>query len=116
MAGSVKAALLSGLVFPGVGHIALKQYRRGFILMTVALVALSVIVSVAIRQALAIVSRIENGEIPAGTEAVADMVARSASAPGSTAANIFTIVLAACWLIGIIDSYRLGAEKDRRSG
>ena len=33
MKNSMKGALLSGLVFPGLGQIALKRYRRGFALM-----------------------------------------------------------------------------------
>ena len=54
MKRSSKAALLSGLIFPGIGHMVLKQYLRGSVL----------------------------------------------------------IILGACWLIGIIDSYRLGIAKD----
>ena len=35
---TTKAALLSGLIFLGIGHIALKQYLRGSVLMFLALV------------------------------------------------------------------------------
>ena len=33
MNNSLKGALLSGLVFPGLGQIMLKHYKRGFVLM-----------------------------------------------------------------------------------
>jgi len=44
MTKSTKAALLSGLIFPGIGHIVLKQYVRGSILALVALLAVSAMV------------------------------------------------------------------------
>jgi hypothetical protein len=45
MKKSSKAALLSGLIFPGIGHMVLKQYLRGSVLMFSALAAFSVIVT-----------------------------------------------------------------------
>ncbi len=57
MTKSTKAALLSGLVFPGIGHFVLKQYLRGSILMLVALMAMSAIVRIVFQQAQAIVDR-----------------------------------------------------------
>jgi hypothetical protein len=50
MTRSTKAALLSGLVFPGVGHMVLKRFLRGSILMLSALTALLVIVTKVTKQ------------------------------------------------------------------
>ncbi len=108
MTRSTKAALLSGLVFPGIGHIVLKQYLRGSALMISALIASSVIVTVVIQRALTIVDRINSGDIPVETGAIAEMVSNSTYGADSLIENISVIVLGACWLIGIIDSYRLG--------
>ena len=113
MKKSSKAALLSGLIFPGIGHFVLKQYLRGSILMLIALVALSVIVTRIFQQALTIVDRINSGEIPADTVAIAEMVSNSTSAADSLIDNIALIVLLACWLVGIVDSYRLGAAQEK---
>jgi len=113
MKKSSKAALLSGLIFPGIGHFVLKQYLRGSILMLFALVALSVIVTRIFQQALTIVDRINSGEIPADTVAIAEMVSNSTSAADSLIDNIALIVLLACWLVGIVDSYRLGAAQEK---
>ena len=44
MKRSTRAVLLSGLVFPGLGHIFLKQYLRGSILVLIALATASVII------------------------------------------------------------------------
>ena len=113
MTRPTKAALLSGLVFPGIGHMVLKQYLRGSILMISALIALSVIVTVVIQRALTIVDRINSGDIPVETGAIAEMVSNSTNGADSLIENISVIVLGACWLIGIIDSYRLGIAQEK---
>ena len=113
MKRSSRAALLSGLIFPGVGHIVLKEYLRGSILMLFALVALSVIVTRIYQRALTIVDRINSGDIPVDTGAIAEMVSSSTSGADSFLENIVVIVMGACWLIGIIDSYRLGVAQEK---
>ena len=111
MTRSMKAALLSGLIFPGLGHMVLKQYLRGSILMLSALTALSVIVTRAIKLALTIVDRINSGEIPIESGAISELVSNSTSGAEGSMLNIAALVVGACWLIGIIDSYRLGSFK-----
>ncbi len=108
MTRSTKAALLSGLVFPGVGHMILKYYLRGALLLFFALVALVVLVDKAVQRAQSIVDRINSGEIPLEVGAISQAVADSASGADPLADNAPVIVLGACWLIGIIDSYRVG--------
>ena len=45
--------------------------------------------------------------------AIAKMVSNSTSGADSFIENIAVIVLVACWLIGIIDSYRLGVAQEK---
>jgi len=113
MKRSSKAALLSGLIFPGIGHIVLKQYLRGSVLMLFTLVALSVIVTRIYQRALSIVDRVNSGDIPIDTGAIAEMVSNSTSGADSFIENIALIVMGACWLIGVIDSYRLGVAQEK---
>ena len=112
MKRSSKAALLSGLVFPGIGHIVLKQYLRGSALVLSALVAFLIVVTRVFQRALTIVDRISSGEIPVETGAIAEMVSNSTSGADSFIENMAVIVLGVCWLIGIIDSYRLGVAQE----
>ena len=77
-----------------------------------ALVAFSVIVTRLFQRALTIVDRINSGDIPVETGAIAEMVSNSTSGADNLIQNILGIVLGACWLIGIIDSYRLGIAKE----
>jgi hypothetical protein len=108
MTKSTKAALLSGLVFPGIGHIVLKQTLRGSILALVALLAVSAMLKVAFQRAQTIVDRVVSGEIPLETGAISELVANSSNDSDGLMPSISVIVFCACWLIGIIDSYRVG--------
>ena len=108
MQQSTKAALLSGLVFPGIGHLVQKRYLRGSILILTSLTALSVMITIATRQAMTILDRMYSGEIPVDSEAIADMVASSGNGADTTLAHLALVVLGICWLVGIIDTYRFG--------
>ena len=77
-------------------------------LMLIALIALSVILTTVIRQALTIVDRINSGEIPIEVGAITELVSKSVSGAEGSIINFATLVVVTCWLIGIIDSYRLG--------
>ncbi len=116
MTRSTKAALLSGLIFPGVGHLVLKYYLRGSLLLISALVALYVLVDRAVQRALTIVDRINSGDIPLEVGAISEAVANSASGADPLGDNAPVIVFGICWLVGIIDSYRRGLVLDRSSG
>ena len=91
----------------------LKQYLRGSILMLSALIALSVIVTKAIKQALTIVDKINNGDIPVEAGAITELVSKSTSGAEDSIMNIAVLVVGACWLIGIVDSYRLGIIQEK---
>ncbi|MFH1026179.1 MAG: DUF6677 family protein, partial [Nitrospirota bacterium] len=56
---AVKAALLSGFVFPGVGQIYLKRYLRGLIIMIPVLLGLTIIVGTAVAGALESLKKIQ---------------------------------------------------------
>lgn len=112
MKKSTKAALLSGLVFPGVGHLFLKQYLRASVLVLSSLIASSIIINAAVDQAQAIVDRINSGDIPVDADAIAEMVSNSGNGADGLLQNIAAIVLLVVWLLGIVDSYRLGAAHD----
>ncbi len=112
MKRSIKAALLSGLIFPGIGHMVLKQYLRGSILILFTLIALSVIVTVAVRRALSIIDSINGGEVPVESGTITELVSNSIGSADNLIVNISLIVVGACWVIGIIDAYRLGMTQE----
>jgi hypothetical protein len=112
MKKSTKAALLSGLIFPGVGHIVLKEYLRGSVLVVLSLAALSVVVAKAYKHAMLIVDRLVSGDVSMEAGAIAQAVSNSTTGADSFVENVAVIVLVGCWLVGILDSYRPGAVQD----
>ena len=108
MKKSTKAVLLSAFVFPGAGHVYLKRYLFGAVLAGAALAALYVFVSGAVGQALQITAMIERGELHPDVAAIADLVSQQPMGADAQIINIATAVLIITWLIGIVDSYRIG--------
>ena len=113
MKRSSKAALLSGLIFPGIGHFFLREYLRGSALVVLSLAALSVVVTSAYQHALLVVDQIVSGDVSMEAGAIAQAVSNSTTATDSLIENAAVIVLVACWLAGILDSYRLGALQEQ---
>ena len=114
MKRSSKAVLLSGLIFPGIGHMFLKHYQRGSVLMLLALVSFSIIVTRAYDRALTIVDRIISGDVAAESGAIAEAVSTANTGSDSLIESASMIVLLVCWLLGIVDSYRLGSAQEKQ--
>ena len=112
MSHALKASLLSGLVFPGLGHIILKHYKRGVALVVVTLVLMAFFMYYAVNQALQILDRIvvEGGAID--MKAVSDIAIRTGTTSGSIVLNLLLMLLVGCWLFGLVDAYRMGRRKD----
>jgi hypothetical protein len=109
---STKAALFSGLVFPGAGHLLLRSYLRAGVLIVSSLIALYVVVSIAVRQAMSIVDRMLSGEVPPDVGSISKLLVESASSADTRTANMALLALAIVWLIGLVDAWRLGSAMD----
>ncbi len=115
MRKSSKAALLSALVFPGAGHLLLKRYITGAGLICTALAALYLIVADILEKALAIVEKIERGEVSPDVAAIAELLSRQPMGNESQLLDAALPVLVICWVIGIADSYRCGRALDKQA-
>ncbi len=104
MAITGKAVLLSALVCPGAGHIFLKKYRFGGLLISITLIVFGFILVDAINGAGIIADQIINGQIGSDVESIRQAVM---SRPKNKYIPIAYFVLIAIWITGIIDSYRL---------
>jgi len=109
---STKAALLSGLVFPGIGHMYLKRHVLGVILFAGAASAIYFIVSVAVNTAFEVAEKIQSGDVPLDMGTITDLVSQQ-SGGSEQSANFAMIALVACWVIGIVDSYRQGRAQEK---
>ncbi|MFO7606115.1 MAG: hypothetical protein R6W72_07445, partial [Desulfurivibrionaceae bacterium] len=76
MRKSVKAALLSGLVLPGIGHFYLKRFITGALLLLATLASLYLIITVVVERAMEIAARIVKGEVSPDVAVISEMILR----------------------------------------
>ena len=112
MKKSTKAALISGLVFPGLGHLYIRKYIIGILLLATSGWAVYALTSTAIDIALEVVSEIERGNMAIDPATISQMVSKRSEETGQST-SVPTWLLLASWLIGIVDSYRAGRVQDQ---
>jgi len=111
MTKSTKAALLSALVFPGAGHFFLKKYIPGGVLAGAALGSLCLVVANMMEKAQQIADKILSGEVPFDVAAITELLSKQPAGTEAQIINIAWVVLIISWLLGIVDSYRIGLGK-----
>ena len=118
---SVKAALWSALAFPGAGHLVLRRHARALVLLGVTIAAIwyfvhAIMASGMIDKINDLAYKIAAGEISPDPETVDRMVERAMDAgPYQTGMDIASWLAFACWVAGIIDSYRIGAQQEKNA-
>ncbi|GIU23562.1 hypothetical protein L2719_05255 [Shewanella schlegeliana] len=112
MKTSVKAALLSAFVCPGSGHFYLKKHAMGKVLLVTTIASLCFLLWHAYQRAQLISQQILKGEIPLELNAIYSAVTQAPVGNEALYINIATIGFIAAWVIGVIDSYRLGKLAD----
>ena len=112
MKKSTKAVLLSGLVFPGLGHLYLKRWIVGAILFGIAACASWYIGTVVMETASVIVEKIQSGIVTPDNDTITRLAAEHLSGT-EQAMNLAKIVWLACWVIGIVGSWWQGRAQDK---
>jgi TM2 domain-containing membrane protein YozV len=107
MKTAVKAALLSGFVFPGLGQIYLKRYRRGLIILILVLLVLGVIIGTVTISALESLKAIESGGGIADMETISNLASID-SAHSGIYLRFFLLFVLCCWLFSVADAYKIG--------
>ncbi|OGV97175.1 MAG: hypothetical protein A2W53_01060 [Nitrospinae bacterium RIFCSPHIGHO2_02_39_11] len=112
MSNSLKAALLSGLVFPGIGQVVLKRYRRGVVLMLIVLACLFIVVAKAVQQAFSVLKQIELAGGTINVDAILNVATQSSTNSDSIVFNSILLLIIVCWILGVVDAYRIGKKRD----
>ena len=112
MNNSLKGALLSGLVYPGLGQVMLKYYKRGAVLMIAITVTLLAVLIKAVQQAFTILEKIESesGEIDMST--ISSAATQAFTTSDSLIFKLLLWLVIFCWVIGVVDAYSIGRKKD----
>jgi uncharacterized SAM-binding protein YcdF (DUF218 family) len=109
-----QAVLLSALIFPGSGHFFLKRYFVGLLLAGIALVASYFLISGMIVKALELADKIKSGKIPPDYTAITELFSQQSAGIDLQSLNTAIIFLLAAWLVGVVDSYRVGRQLDNK--
>ena len=108
MSRSAKAMLLSALLFPGAGHFYLKHYPRAIALLLVSFIALWTLVSNILIKAKSILSQIQSQDLNLDMGQITEISATAAELSNDLTTSIALYTLLICWILAIIDCYRLG--------
>lgn len=111
MSRSTNAVLLSALILPGAGQLYLKHYPRGIALIVSSLACLGVLAERAVQQASIVLEKLASEGDVVDPGRLADLIAQASNGPGSLVVTVASLVLAGCWVIGIVDAYRLGKDQ-----
>ncbi|WP_018506577.1 DUF6677 family protein [Thiobacillus thioparus] len=115
MSRSTTAVLLSALVLPGAGHLYLKHYPRGIALIAISLACLWIFMDRAMQQASIVLDQVasEVGAVDVGQ--LSNLVTQTSNGPDSLVVTAASLVLAGCWVIGIVDAYRIARNQQNRN-
>ncbi|MCP5413371.1 MAG: hypothetical protein H6961_01935 [Chromatiaceae bacterium] len=116
MKRSTRAALLSGLIFPGLGHLFLGRYLVGIALAGGSLVVIYRLFSAIARTASDLAEQLQNGNAQLGIDGITAMLSQQPNLAGADSLNAHTFAFLVLWLIGIVDSYRIGRAHDKGAG
>ena len=108
---SLKALLVSVLIYPGAGHLFLKKYVSGFSLIGAFTVPLLMVIIELIDKTNQIIARIESGDIPLETGAVRDAVSQLMAGEAGQSIDFKIIVMIAIWVVAAADAYRVGKRE-----
>ncbi len=116
MNNSLKGAFWSGLIFPGLGQVVLKRFKRGAVIMLVFLVSMSVVVVKAGHSALAILEKLESEGGAISMSTISNAATQASTTSGSLTFKLVLLLTILCWTFGVVDAYRIGKGKDIEEG
>jgi hypothetical protein len=115
MKTSTKAALLSGLVYPGIGQLVYHAYRRAVALILIFSVTAYFYIEEIMSKYQPIVDKVKSGEVALNSQALAYEISKNPITLDPKLVSLLTYVLLICWLVGIFDAYRIGIKKDAKA-
>jgi hypothetical protein len=98
--------LLSGLVFPGAGHLYLRRPRRACLFLVPTLAAAIIYFGDMAQRVSSTVDKVMSGAVAPTTAAIGAQL--DAQRPTSALVTAAAVVLVVCWLGSIVDSFVVG--------
>ena len=106
----MKGALLSALIFPGVGQISIGHKKRGWLIIFVSCIFLYLMISEVIQQASSLVEKIQKSGVPLDYESISNKTSELVSFSDNSLLNTLLMLLIISWIASVIDAYILGKK------
>lgn len=107
MKPSVKAALLSALIFPGVGQISLGHKKRGWLIIGFIAVIFYFIINEIMNLAYTVIEDMQKKGATMDVENISNATSGLVGFSDNMFLNFLLIVLLVTWVLSIFDAYRL---------
>lgn len=109
MKASIKAALISALLFPGLGHLALRRGLRGLLFIVPTLLAAGYLLRATLALAATLVADVESGKLPLDPILILERV--HSSGIDNPATNGAALICILCWVGSVADALWLGRHR-----
>jgi hypothetical protein len=112
MKASTKAALLSGLVYPGIGQLFYHAYLRATFLVVFFSITVYLYLEEVMSKYQPLIDKVKSGEVALSSQALIHEMTKHPIILDPLLVSKLTYTLLICWLVGIVDAYRIGIKKD----
>ncbi len=107
MKKSIKAALLSGLVFPGLGQLYLKRYGSALLMISASVALIYFTLSYLFRNAMEVVGEIDRGELAGDLASITQRVSEQTQS-SSGLVSLGLAALLVLWVFSIVHAHKSG--------
>ncbi len=84
--------------------------------MLTVLAGMSVVVAKAVQHALTILEKIESEGGAISMSTISNAATKASITSGNLMFNLILLLVILCWIIGVVDAYRIGKKKDIEAG
>ncbi|RFP19042.1 MULTISPECIES: DUF6677 family protein [unclassified Duganella] len=109
MKASIKAALISALLFPGLGHLALRRGIRGLLFIVPTLLAAGYLLRATLALVDTLITELNSGKLPLDPLLILERV--HSSGIDNPATNGAALVCFVCWIGSVADALWLGRHR-----
>lgn len=116
MTNAIKGLLWSALVFPGLGQLVLKLYKRAALFIAVAVSCIGIIVVRAVNNALAVLDEVKIVDGTIDMNSVTQAAQQAVSGADNSLYNFLLVLLLVCWVVAALEAFLAGKRLDRLAG
>lgn len=111
MRKAIKSALLSALIFPGVGQISAGFKKRGWFIVLANCVLLYLLMNEIIQLAYSTINTMKKNDVVMDIETISGATSNQIDFSDNSYLNSLLIILIISWVFSTIDAYRLGNKQ-----